>query len=445
MRGAMVRAAATVAAGTHALHFATGEVLATAVDVTIPKRVYRPILTPPTHCARHNDGMRRIGIVLFALLAAACTSTPAQELPQQASTAPEDGSSLRVDVLTDGLEHGWDVGFLPDGKLLVTQRPGRIALIDGRTVSDVGADLSDVYVRGEGGLMGMVVHPDFAQSRQFTTCQTHQEGGRAVDIRLVTWTLSADDHSATKVRDLLTGLPVNPSGRHSGCRPAIAADGALLVGTGDTARASIAQDRHSLGGKVLRIDLKTGAPLPDNPFISSADPNEQRIYTYGHRNVQGVTVRPGSGQVFVAEHGPTFDDEVNLLTKGGNYGWDPSKGGTETSYDEDVPMTDTQRFPDAVSPLWTSGQITEAICGAAFLTGAQWGPLEGRLAVVALKGQKMLLFSLDQQGKITEVTLPPEFDDKFGRLRAVRSGPDGALYVTTSDGENDKVLRITPV
>ena len=388
--------------------------------------------------------MRRMGIILFALLATACTSSPAQDLPDRASTVPDRARALHVDVLAEGLEHGWDVGFLPGGKLLVTERPGKLTLIEGSAVSEVRADLSDVYVRGEGGLMGMVLDPDFARSRRFTTCQTHQEGGRAVDIRLVTWTLAADNRSATKVGDLLTGLPVNPSGRHSGCRPTIAADGSLLVGTGDTARATIAQDRHSLGGKVLRIDRNTGAPLPDNPFISSADPVEQRIYTFGHRNVQGVAVRPDTGQVFVSEHGPTFDDEINLLVKGGNYGWDPSKGGTDSSYDEDVPMTDTRRFPGAVNPLWTSGQITEAICGAAFVTGSQWGSLEGRLAVVALRGQKMLLFSADANGKITEVSLPPEFDDKFGRLRAVRSGPDGALYVTTSDGENDKVLRITP-
>lgn len=389
--------------------------------------------------------MRRIGIVLFALLLTACTSTPAavQDQPPQPPQQRQE-TNLEVEVLAQGLEHGWDVGFLPNGKLLVTQRPGRLALVDGTNATNVSADLSDVYARGEGGLMGMVVHPDFAQTRRFTMCQTHQEGGRAVDIRLTTWTLSADERSATKIRDLLTGLPVNPSGRHSGCRPAIAADGALLVGTGDTARPSIAQDRHSLGGKVLRIDLNTGAALPDNPFISSADPIEQRIYTYGNRNVQGVAVQPGTGRVFAGEHGPTFDDEINLIRAGGNYGWDPSQGGTETSYDESVSMTDTERFPDAVRPLWTSGDITEAICGADFLTGPQWGTLEGRLAVVALKGQKMLLFSLDQTGTITDVTLPAEFDDTYGRLRAARTGPDGSLYVTTSDGDNDKVLRIRP-
>ncbi|MFE3172707.1 PQQ-dependent sugar dehydrogenase [Amycolatopsis sp. NPDC059090] len=382
--------------------------------------------------------MRLVALLASVLLLAACSAAPAS-VPAK----PEPGR-FAVQEVADGLEHGWDVAFLPDGSLLVPQRPGKLALIrDGRK-TDVRADFSDVLVQGEGGLMGLVLAADFATSREFTTCQTHQENGRAVDVRLVTWRLADDGASAAKVRDLLTGLPVNPSGRHSGCRPTLAPDGALLVGTGDTARSTVAQDRHSLGGKVLRIDAKTGEPLPGNPFLSSADPNERRIYTYGHRNVQGVAIRPGTGQVVTSEHGPAFDDEVNLLRPGGNYGWDPSKGGTDASYDESVPMTDTTRFPDAVRPLWTSGQITEATSGDAFLTGKQWGANEGALVVVALKGQKLLLLHLDAAAKVTGVTLPVEFNDKFGRLRAARSGPDGALYVTTSNGSNDKVLRVTP-
>jgi aldose sugar dehydrogenase len=386
-----------------------------------------------------------VAIASLSLLVTACSgasSEPVQSAPPV--TSKPAVTKLKVDQVAAGLEHGWDVGFLPDGKILVTQRPGRLALIDGGDKRDVAADFSDVHVRGEGGLMGMVISKDFATSREFITCQTHKEGDNVVDIRLVTWRLSEDNASATKVKDLLTGLPVNPSGRHSGCRPAFGADGALLVGTGDTARSAFPQDRTNLGGKVLRIDAKTGNPLPDNPFISSSNPNEQRVFTYGHRNVQGVTVRPGNGQVFTAEHGPTIDDEVNRERAGANYGWDPSKGGTENSYDESVPMTDTNRFPDAVRPLWTTGEVTEAICAAEFISGPQWGALDGALAVVALKGQKMLLFRLDDAGAVTEVTLPPEFDDKFGRLRAVRSGPDGALYVTTSEGEDDKLLRVTP-
>jgi glucose/arabinose dehydrogenase len=394
-------------------------------------------------------GLLMIGFALLAVLPAACTGTSRTAPGETArtTTAAPGGVALRVQRVADHLEHGWDIGVLPDGKVLVTERPGRLRLVDGSRVTRVRADTSDIYVEGEGGLMGLVVHPDFARSRLFTTCQTHQEHGKPVDVRLVTWRLAPDGHSATRVRDLLTGLPINESGRHSGCRPTIGADGALLVGTGDTASdPTIPQDRTSLGGKVLRIDLNTGAGLPDNPFASSRDANERRVYSYGHRNVQGVAVRPGTGQVFVSEHGPTGFDEVNRIEPGRNYGWDPSRGGSTDFYDEDVPMTDLQRFPDAVPPLWTSGSSsTEAPSGAAFLDGEQWGKLNGALAVVALRGQKMLLFQLNEAGtEITDVVLPPQFDDTFGRLRGIRSAPDGSLYVTTSDGHDDKLLRVTP-
>ncbi|MBK1785557.1 PQQ-dependent sugar dehydrogenase [Prauserella cavernicola] len=399
--------------------------------------------------------VRKIGIVAFALLTGAVTACSAEAPEPGGNTAtnpPSNGTTagapaLQVEEVASGLEHGWDLGFLPDGRILVTERPARFKLIDNGEVREVRADLSSVHVEGEGGLMGLVLHPDFEQSRQFTTCQTHQQDGEAVDVRLVTWTLSEDGGSATRVKDLLTGMPINDSGRHSGCRPTIAADGALLVGTGDIADdPTIPQDRTSLGGKVLRVDLETGEGLPDNPFASSDNANERRVYSYGHRNVQGVAVRPGSGQVFTSEHGPTGFDEMNRSEAGANYGWDPSQGGTVDFYDEDVPMTDLERFPDAVSPLWTSGETsTEAPSGAAFLSGEQWGELDGRLAVVALRGQKVLLFDLNEQGtEVTDLSLPTELNDSYGRLRGVRTAPDGALYITTSEGSDDKLLRITP-
>ncbi|WP_019814287.1 PQQ-dependent sugar dehydrogenase [Saccharomonospora saliphila] len=390
-----------------------------------------------------------VALAVLLLSGTACAGDPDIPTTGEAATTTSTppGTSLRVEEVADGLEHGWDVGFLPGGGVLVTERPGRLVLVRDGTVTPVEADFSDVLVEGEGGLMGLVVHPDFERTRQFTTCQTHQRGGTAVDVRLVTWRLSDDERAATRTHDLLTGLPVNDSGRHSGCRPTFGPDGALLVGTGDSADdPTIPQDRTSLGGKVLRIDPDTGEGLPDNPFASSDDPNERRVYSYGHRNVQGVAVRPGTGRVYASEHGPTGFDEVNRIEAGGNYGWDPSQGGSTGSYDEDVPMTDLGRFPDAVPPLWTSGESsTEAPSGAAFVSGQEWGELNGMLAVVALRGQKMLLFDLDDAGtEITEVVLPPEFDDRFGRLRAVRRAPDDSLYVTTSDGADDAVFRVTP-
>lgn len=365
-----------------------------------------------------------------------------------AAGSPGNPPALKVETVASGLEHGWDVGFLPDGRVLVSQRPAVLTLLSssrpGATATRVSADLSDVMVRGEGGLMGLVVHPDFASSRLFTTCQTHQEGDRPVDVRLVTWQLSADGASAVRVKDLVTGLPLNPSGRHSGCRPTVTADGALVVGTGDIARGAYPQDRTNLGGKVLRVDLRTGKALPDNPFAAAQNPAERLVLSYGHRNVQGVAIRPGTGQIYTAEHGPSNNDEVNVIRPGGNYGWDPSQGGTVGGYDESVPMTDRERFPDAVDAVWESGATTQAVCATAFLTGSQWGRWDGALVVTALRGAKLLFMTLDDAGSVTSVSVPPEFAGDFGRLRAARTGPDGALYVTTTNGEDDKLLRVTP-
>lgn len=393
-------------------------------------------------------GMGRaiMGALIVLLLAGACaTAGDGAEPPPE----EEPVGGLEVTEVTGGLEHGWDVGFLPDGGLLVTERPGTLKLLSGGAagarLTEVSADFSDVLATGEGGLMGLVVHPDFAESRRFTTCQTHEESGRAVDVRLVTWRLAGDGTGAERVRTLVDGLPLNPSGRHSGCRPVIGPDGELLVGTGDTARPGTAQDRSGLGGKVLRVDLGTGAGLPDNPFADAADENTRRILSYGHRNIQGIAVQPGTGRIYTAEHGPDVDDEVNRIEPGGNYGWDPSQGGTVDFYDESVPMTDLDRFPDAVLPVWATGDMTEAICGADFLRGEQWGDLEGALAVVALKGSKLILLTLDEAGtKVRTKSEPAELAGSYGRLRAARTGPDGALYVTSSNGADDVLLRIAP-
>lgn len=358
-----------------------------------------------------------------------------------------DAPRLRIEVVTAGLAHPWDFGFLPDGRVLVTERSGRLVVLSstrpGARATPVRTDLSSVYARGEGGLMGLLVHPAFARSRLFTMCQTYAAGGVPVDIRLVTWQLSDDGRSATRVRDLVTGLPVAGSGRHSGCRLALDATGALVVGTGDTADPTVPQDRTSLGGKVLRVRLSDGSAMPDNPFAASPNAAERRILSYGHRNIQGIALRPGSTEIWTAEHGPSFDDEVNRIRAGANYGWDPGRGGAAGFYDESVPMTDRDRFPDAVPAVWSSGRTTEAVCGLAFLDGPQWRGDDGAIVVTALKGAKLLVLRLDGDNRVEEVRVPPELQ-RFGRLRAVHQAPDGSLWVSTSNGSDDKILRVAP-
>ncbi len=340
--------------------------------------------------------------------------------------------TLVVEEVVRGLTIPWDAGLTPDGTLVWTERAGRLrARTRDGVVTTVGAP-SDVFVSGESGLLGLAVDPDFEENRRLYVCQAWTDGqGR--DVRVHAWTLAADGRSALRLGPpLVSGISLG-SGRHGGCRPEVGPDGALWIGTGDAAIAANPQDERSLAGKVLRVDRFTGAAAPGNPG-GDLDP---RIFTLGHRNVQGLAFRPGSGQALSIEHGPERDDEITPLRAGGNSGWAP-----RAPYDEAVPMTDLRAFPDAMRPAWASGTPAVAPSGGTFLTGPQWRAWEGALAVAFLKGSELRLFFLDDAGGLVRTLT---ILSGRGRLRSVDHGPDGALYVTTSDGGgNDEILRLTP-
>jgi SAM-dependent methyltransferase len=217
--------------------------------------------------------------------------------------------------------------------------------------------------------------------------------------------------------------------------------GALLVSTGDNAVGTNPQDTHSLAGKVLRIDAATGRPAAGNPFLPRPGAGSPYVYTYGHRNVQGLAVRPGGSQVYAVEQGTFRDDEVNLLRAGANYGYDPVGRGR---YDESVPMTDPA-IPGAVPAVWSSGPATIATCGGTFLSGRRWGGYDGLLLLGVLKGEGILALRLTADGRLTDQFRLPGFEGTHGRIRTVQQGSDGALYVTTDNGGvADQVLRVTP-
>lgn len=380
------------------------------------------------------------GLMAAALLSA-CTSAPAATAPT--SHEPSGPPALDVSVVLHGLDHPWDVAQAPDGTLLVDERSGGLRAVrpDG-DVREVQSDFGDLFARGETGLMGLTLDPGFADSRRFYTCQGRTSGAGA-SIAVVAWTMAADWSAATRVADpLVGGIPVNESsGRHGGCRLRFDAEGALLIGTGDNTRGTNAQDLGSLAGKVLRVDAATGRPADGNPFADRRDPDSAFIWTYGHRNVQGLAVRPGTGQVFSVEHGPARDDEVNLLRPGANYGWNPDGAGG--AYDESVPMTDPD-IPGAVPAVWSSGDPTIAPSGATFLDGRQWRSYDGLLLLGVLKGEGVLALRLDPAGALQEQFRLPELEGSYGRIRSVLQGVDGALYVTTDNGADDKLLRVTP-
>lgn len=367
--------------------------------------------------------MRAALIAVVALLAGC---TPAASGPGAAR--PSGAPRLDVAVVADGLDHPWDVAQAPDGTLLFDERGGGFtAVLPDGTVQPVRADMDDLFARGETGLMGLVLDPGFDGNRRFYSCQGVTDGG-APSIAVIAWTVSADWRTATRVADPLIGdIPANASsGRHGGCRLRFTPDGALLIGTGDNAVGTNPQDRSSRAGKVLLADPATG---------------EVAVWNYGHRNVQGLAVRPGTNQIFGVEQGTFRDDEVNLLRPGGNYGYDPD--GADGSYDESVPMTDTS-IPGAVAAVWSSGRETIATCGGTFLDGARWGAYDGLMLLGVLKGEGVLALRLDAKGALVDQFRLPELEGRYGRIRTVQQGTDGDLYVTTDNGSDDEVLRVTP-
>ena len=355
--------------------------------------------------------------------------------------AREASPELTVTELATGLTHPWDIAFTPDGTMLFTERDDglRVRLPDG-TVRQVTADFSDLNFGGTAGLLALVLDPDFVSNRRFYTYQRHT----GPEMQVIAWTIDQDYTAATRVADpLVGGIPVNrnrgPS--HGGGRLRFGPQGYLWIATGDGFSGTAAQDLTSLGGKVLRVDSQTGAGAPGNPFAPSP------VYTYGHRNPQGLALRPGTGQMWSVEHGPDHDDEINLLVSGGNYGWDPAPDeGVEGLYDETTtPMTDLLKFPDALQAKWSSGYPTLAVGGGVFLEGSQWREWEGQFAVATLKTKSVRVFKFTEEGDLVSQAVVPELDRKYGRLRSAVLGPDGALYITTTNGGGkDKILKVVP-
>jgi glucose/arabinose dehydrogenase len=391
--------------------------------------------------------MRKLGaaLVVLALLAVLAPPSASASYPSQGASSRDDTSSrraaptLRVTTVARNLDHPWDVRSIGEGRLLFTQRDrASLSLIqaDGDR-RRLGFPSRRIWVSGETGLMGLAVDRDFAENRRIYTCSGWKIRGGGHDIRVIAWTLDPGLRSVGRPDVLLKGLPTS-SGRHGGCRLLITRNGALLVGTGDAAIGRNPQNLRSLGGKTLRLDPATGRPWPTNPWRHAENLKKRYVFTYGHRNVQGLAQRK-DGSLWSVEHGSYRDDEVNKLGRGRNFGWNPVPG-----YNETVPMTDHSLPGRQWSAKWRSGEPTIATSGAAFVHGRGWGSLAGTLAVGCLAGQRLMFVKFDARGNLRWTKAPARLRD-FGRLRGVTAYRGSLLVTTSNGGGNDRILRVRPV
>ncbi len=393
--------------------------------------------------------MRRIVLGLVGAVGAA-TLTLSTLPATSAASAPNDAGAanaraaasyyptLRVTRLAGGLDLPWDVKPLPGGGFLITERSSkRLLLRSPGHLRRVRFPAASVWASGETGLMGLAVDPGFKKNKRFYTCQGGNPSGGGHDVRVLAWRLKTNPLRATLSRRLVTGIPAT-TGQHGGCRLMIGRSGALLVGTGDAATGTNPRNLSSLGGKTLRLNRFTGAAWRTNPFISSSVRNRRLVLTFGHRNVQGLATR-ADGTIWSAEHGPDRDDEINRLTPGGDYGWNPVPG-----YNQGVPMTDQNLSGNQLEARWRSGVPTVATSGIAWVKGAKWRGYRGMLAVATLKGEHVRFLRFSEAGYFLGMRIPPVLRS-FGRLRSVTNLANGDLLVTTSDGDgHDSVLRVSP-
>ncbi len=375
--------------------------------------------------------------VLVAAGLAACSFPPAE---------PGGPGLLTFDNWVGGRSKIWDLAFMP-GYFPPIYTENDSGVIYARwNDTETGRPLGSVQQfdgtfdpGGEGGLMGIAVSPGFnaTSNRHVFVCYS-----TTADNRVVRFDVNTSAPPMTAISNwtpIVTGLP--HASFHDGCRVRFQpGTGALFVSTGDGGTATGPQSTTVLAGKILRID-ENGAPWPGNVSGTA-------WYTRGHRNPQGLAFRPGSNDPYSIEHGPDVNDEVNKLVNGANGGWNPNDGAG--NYDQSKPMTDPTLEPgNTMTPVWQSGNPTEAPSGGTFLTGTQWKSWNGALVVACLKtdasiGQRLLVMHLNAAG--TGLTSAPVIALARGvRLRSAVQGPDGNLYVVTDgSGGAGAIWKVVP-
>jgi len=358
-------------------------------------------------------------------------------LAAAAGTAPVLAADLKPVIVARNLEHPWGLTFLPDGRMLVTERPGRMRIVsrDGRVGTPL-AGVPAVAASGQGGLLDVVVHPQFAENRLvFFTFSEPGEGANANLAGTAVARARLDGERLTDVRVIFRQQPKVGGGLHFGSRLVFARDGRLFVTLGDRGhRKDDAQTLENHMGKVVRVEIDGRVPA-DNPFVQRAGARPE-LWSYGHRNPQGAALHPETGELWLTEHGPQGGDEINIPAAGANHGWPVITHGR--NYGIGTKIGEGTERADIAPAMHYWVPLSIAPSGMAFLTSERYGDWKGQLFVGALRGQKLVRLELDGRKVVKEHAL---LADRATRIRDVRQGPDGYLYVLT-DHEAGQVWRL---
>ena len=373
-------------------------------------------------CAAALAGGMLCGVPVCAQDGGAATTASA---PDAAAPVP-----MRVEVVASDLRVVWSMVFAPDGRMLFAERPGRVRVIEnGRLRPEPLLSLPDVDATGKLGLMGLALHPRFADTRWLYAAYSYcVEGGQRV--RVVRYREAGNALAERQV--IIEGIPAATN--HAGCRIKFGPDGKLYITTGDADKPPLAQSLESLAGKTLRLN-EDGTVPQDNPFSDPATGRPSPVWSYGHRNAQGLDWQPGTGLLFQSEHGPNGGDEINVVEKGKNYGW-PTVHHRLSGPDMESPLAE---YTPSIGP--GSGTFYR---GTAFLR------LRNSFLVGCLRGESILSLVLDGRRVMIQERL---LEKQHGRIREVAEAPDGTIYFSTSQHDPpegkprpgyDQILRLVP-
>ena len=373
-------------------------------------------------------------MAVVAALTALATHGAAEQTRAPSQTTKQ---ALKVETYAKGLVYPWGLAFLPDGRLLVTERPGRMRLVgkDGRLSPPLG-NVPHVQAAGQGGLLDVAIAPDFTSSKlvYFSFAEPREAGGSATTVARARLVQDGDGGRLDDVKVIFRQQPATGGTRHFGSRLVFARDGNLFVTLGERGEMSKAQDLDTHYGKVVRLRPDGSVP-PDNPFVSKAGARPE-IWSYGHRNVQAAALHPATGRLWTIEHGARGGDELNIPLAGKNYGWPVITYGRDYSGARIGEGTAKAGMEQPVY-YWDP---SIAPSGMAFYTGDLIPEWKGSLLVGALRGQALHRLALDGDRVVGEEVLLASLGE---RIRDVRAGPDGAVWLLT-DSPQGRVLRIVP-